>query len=159
MDDKRTILEKLFPKAVLKALTPEAHAAIPVGMQVGGMVTIHAFPFRVGRESRVAMVNNRIHRIERPGTIDGKHSNDMYLMDTGHLLQISREHFRIDHTVDGYMLTDRGSKCGLSVNGKRLGHGAGIMTMPLHDGSVIGVGTAETRYHFTFIAGFDNSRW
>lgn len=159
MDDKREILEQLFPKAVLKAVTPEARSAIPAGMQVAGIVSIHGFPFRVGRESRVIMLNNKIHRIERATRGDTKVNNDMYLMDTGHRLQISREHFQIERTAEGYVLVDRGSHCGLTVDGKRIGNGAGAASVSLRDGAVIGIGTIETHYLFVFIADFDNAHW
>ncbi len=159
MDDKRKILEILFPKAVLKAMTQEARAAIPVGMQVAGMVSIHEFPFRVGRESRVIMLNNKVHRIERSTNRNTTFNNDMYLMDTGARLQISREHFQIEQTADGYLLVDRGSHCGLTVDGKRVGNGKDVMSMLLPDGAVIGVGTFESHYLYTFIANFDNAHW
>lgn len=159
MEDKSKILRTLFPKAVLRAVTREALLAVPVGMQVDGMVVIHAFPFRVGRESRVTVINGRIHRIERPNTGDVKPTNEMYLLDAGDLLQISREHFQIEQTTDGYMLTDRGSKCGVTVAGKRIGAGTSLKSAPLVDGDLIAIGTPETNYLFAFIAGFDSSHW
>lgn len=159
MDEKRKILELLFPKAVLKPLTPQAHEAVPVGMQVKGLVTIHEFPFKVGRESRTTMVDNRLHRLERPVVPGTRLNNDLYLLDSGDLLQISREHFQINKTVDGYLLVDRGSKCGVSINGKRVGGQSGEVEMKLNDGDVIGIGTVQTLYLFTFIADFDESHW
>ena len=155
-DDKRRILQTLFPKAVLKALTPEALFAVPAGLAVDGMVMIHALPFRVGRESRVTVIDGRIHRIERPRTTDDKGINDLYLMDVGELLQISREHFCIEATADGgFRVIDRGSKCGLTVAGQRIGAHSGVGSAPLHDGDVIGIGTPATPYQFVFITGFD----
>ncbi|MES2604952.1 MAG: FHA domain-containing protein [Pseudomonadota bacterium] len=159
MEDKSKILQTLFPKAVLKALTRESLQAIPAGMQIDGMVVIHAFPFRVGRESRVTVINGRIHRIERPNVGDVKPTNEMYLLDAGDLLQVSREHFQIEQTADGYVVTDRGSKCGVTVAGKRIGAGTGVKSAPVVDGDLIAIGTSETNYLFSFIAGFDKSHW
>ena len=156
IDDKRRILQTLFPTAVLKALTPDALFAVPAGLAVDGMVVIHALPFRVGRESRVTVIDGRVHRIERQRLTDDKGINDLYLMDGGELLQISREHFRIEAAADGgFRIIDRGSKCGLTVAGKRIGGHSGVGSAPLHDGDVIGIGTPESPYQFVFIAGFD----
>ena len=157
IDDKRRILQTLFPKAVLKAVTPSTLFAIPAGLAVDGMVVIHSLPFRVGRESRVVLIDGKVHRIERSRTNDDKGINDLYLMDGGELLQISREHFSIEATADGgFRVVDRGSKCGLTVAGKRIGAKSGVGSAPLHDGDLIVIGTAESAYQFVFITGFDS---
>jgi len=49
MESKQTILARFAPKAALKALTPEAQAAIPQALVVDAMVAIRGFPYRVGR--------------------------------------------------------------------------------------------------------------
>ena len=152
MEDKRQILQAVLPKAVLKVLNQESLAAVPTGMQVNGMVVVYGFPFRVGRESRVTIINGRIHRIERPNvSADSTPTNDLYLLDAGELLQISREHFQIEKTSNGYQVVDRGSKCGVTVAGKRIGAGTGIKSAPLTDGDLIAVGTPETNYLFSFV--------
>jgi pSer/pThr/pTyr-binding forkhead associated (FHA) protein len=157
-DEKQKILAKLFPKAVMTALSPEARTALPAVQQANGVISILSFPFRVGRESRVMVINNTVHRVERPTLHGSAPNNDIYLMDAGQMLQISREHFRIDQTADGYLLTDRGSKCGLAVNGKRIGAETGIMSVTLNDGDVIAIGNRTTPYLYTFVAGFENVR-
>lgn len=152
MEDKRQILQTLLPKAVLKALNEESLAAVPTGMQVHGMVVMHGFPYRVGRESRVTVINGRIHRIERPNiSKDSAPTNDLYLLDAGDLLQISREHFQIEKTSSGYQVVDRGSKCGVTVGGKRIGAHTGSKSAPLADGDLIAIGTPETDYLFAFL--------
>jgi len=158
LDEKQKILAKLFPRAVMTALTPEARTALPAVMQPTGIISILSFPFRVGRESRVMLINNTVHRVERPTREGSVPNNDIYLMDAGQMLQISREHFRIEQTADGYLLTDRGSKCGLAVNGRRIGTGTGTLSVALCDGDVIAIGTSVTPYLYTFVAGFDNIR-
>jgi hypothetical protein len=63
--DKLKILAQFRPRAVLKALTPEAARAVPMGMLLGDMVPVLRYPFRVGRESRVRVVEGQVQRIER----------------------------------------------------------------------------------------------
>ncbi len=159
MHDKKKILASLFPKAVLQAMTPEALAAMPAVLQATGMASMVAFPFRVGRESRVVMINNTLHRVERPTLKGSVPNNDIYLLDAGEKLQISREHFLIEQDATGYVLTDRGSHCGLTVAGRRVGAGVGLMSVPLRDGDLIAVGTADSQYVFAFITDFENTHW
>lgn len=63
--EKKAILEKVTPRAVLKALTAEALEAIPAGQRIVDMVVIRFFPFEIGRESRVREVHGNIERVER----------------------------------------------------------------------------------------------
>ena len=152
MESKQSILAQLTPRAALKALTPEAQAAIPQGLMVAGLVGIHRFPFRVGRESRGKMVEGVFHRVERPRLGDSAPNNDLYLVDGGEPLQISREHFRIERTASGYQLVDRGSVCGTSVAGEWFGSEEKGGTVPLRDGDEIRVGVDPTPFRYTFIA-------
>lgn len=151
MESKKAILAQFAPKAALKALTPEAQAAIPQGLAVDGMVGIRGFPFRVGRESRGKMVEGVFHRIERPRRGDSAPTNDLYLVDAGENLQISREHFRIEHDAAGYQLVDRGSVCGTSVAGKWIGSEEKGGTVSLRDGDEIRIGVDPTPFRYTFI--------
>lgn len=155
MDDKQAILALLLPRAVLKPLTPEAQRAVPDGMIEAGMIRIRAFPFRIGRESRGTMVDGQFHRIERPRPTHWKPNNDLYLIDAGELLHVSREHCQIERTADGYLMVDRGSACGISVGGIHIGGGHAHVSAPLKDGDKIGIGTAATPYLYTFIAGLN----
>src|SRR5512133_635745 len=102
MDDKQTILTLLSPKAALKALTLEAERAVPDGMMVAGLISISHFPSRIGRESRGAIVDGDFVRTERPRFGDRKPKNDLYLIDAVEPLEISREHFQIESTAQGY---------------------------------------------------------
>jgi pSer/pThr/pTyr-binding forkhead associated (FHA) protein len=151
MEAKQALISRFQPKAVLHALTPEAAHAVPAGMIVDGMVAILRYPFRVGRESRVLLVDNKLHRIERPREGAAEPNNDLYLVDRGNPLQISREHFRIERTPEGYLLVDRGSACGVAVNAARAGGNDAGGALPLKDGDTISVGTAPTPYRYRFI--------
>jgi pSer/pThr/pTyr-binding forkhead associated (FHA) protein len=151
MDEKQTILEAVTPKAVLKAMTPEARRATPQSSLVEGVVCIRSFPFRVGRESRIKKINGRLERIERAKLDNKSPSNDLYLVDDGHLLNISREHFQIEKNGNEYVLFDRGSACGTRVGEMNVGGDDSTGSLPLQDGDVICVGTKTSPYVFQFI--------
>jgi len=153
MDDKQAILALLLPKAVLKPMTPEAECAVPDGMIKAGLIGIRQFPFRVGRESRGEMVDGEFRRIERPRLGKREPNNDLYLIDAGELMHISREHFWIESTAEGYVLFDRGSACGTAVGAIRVGGDDTGGSAPLKDGDTIAIGADSTPYLFTFISG------
>ncbi|MBU1566309.1 MAG: FHA domain-containing protein [Proteobacteria bacterium] len=152
MDHKLEILTASLPKAMLQALTPEAIAAVPSHFLRGDMIAMFAFPFKIGRESRVAKVDGRLVRMERPKKDDGDPSNDVYLIDRGHRLNISREHFEIVKKDGAYFLVDRGSACGTKIGGRNVGGDDVGGTNVLHDGDEIAVGAVGTPYVFRFIS-------
>lgn len=152
MDDKQTILTLLSPKAALKALTPAAERAVPDGMIAAGLVSIRHFPFRIGRESRGAIVDGDFVRAERPRLGNHKPKNDLYLIDAVEPLEISREHFQIESTAEGYLLVDRGSACGTTVGGIRIGGNDTGGSASLKDGDTIAIGTESTPFRFAFIS-------
>ncbi len=132
--------------ATLVAVTNEAKLAL------GGRREVHItrFPFKIGRESRVAPPTNPPIVERRPGT--APESNDAYLVERAgaHLLQISREHFAIEYASDQFFLVDRGSACGTIVAGTRIGgHQKGGRT-ELRDGDEVIVGTNKSPYVFRF---------
>jgi hypothetical protein len=130
--------------AFLKGLTPEAKSALG-----GDMFEIRRFPFRVGRESRLfappsAISNSR----RRPDSVP---NNDLYLIELGPVLNVSRVHFLINHQDPGYLLVDRGSACGTLVEGEQVGERKKGGSRPLTHGDVIIVGTSESKYIFKFL--------
>ncbi len=152
MDEKRKILAAIRPRAVLKALTVEAVEAIPQGQRIGDLVVIRSFPFRIGRESRVRKVDGRMARIERPKLADREPNNDLYLLDKGELLNISREHLQIEESDDGLCVFDRGSACGTRVADSVIGGEDRGGKCALRDGDEITVGVSGSPYRFRFIA-------
>ncbi|MFH0783621.1 MAG: FHA domain-containing protein [Pseudomonadota bacterium] len=150
MDHKLEILVKCLPKAMLQALTPEAIEAVPVNILKSDMIAIYAFPYRIGRESRVAKINGRLETIERPKKDGSAPTNDLYLVDHGQRLNISREHFEIVKNDQGYLLVDRGSACGTKIEGRNVGGDDEGGSAELHDGDVIAVGSVGTPYSFRF---------
>ena len=151
MDEKQTILEAILPLAALKAMTPEAKKAVPQPSLIAGVVSIRAFPFRVGRESRIRKVNGKWERIERAKLDNRNPSNELYLVDEGHLLNISREHFQIERDGEGFTLFDRGSACGTWVGETSVGGNDAIGRMRLKDGDIIAIGSKTSPYIFQFI--------
>lgn len=157
MDAKKEILERYLPKAALEAITDEAVDAVPLNHIDDNLIIIREFPFKVGRESRVAKINGRLEAIERPKKdINSKPNNDLYLIDRGHLLNISREHFQIELREDGkFYLVDRGSACGTRAGEVVLGGEDKGGTAELDDGDVICVGTGNSPYRYRFISFLD----
>lgn len=130
--------------AYLKALTPEARAALG-----GALSEITTFPFRVGRESRIMErgEGNQARR-RRPDSVP---NNDLYLVEIGHLLNVSREHFLIEVENESYVLVDRGSACGTLVEGELVGDQRKGGRRVLHHNDVIIVGTSESKFVFKFL--------
>ena len=151
MDEKQKILKAIIPLAVLRATTREATASLPQTVLEAGLIPIRKFPFRVGRESRVQRVNGKLERIERPKLDDREPNNDLYLVDHGHLLNVSREHFKIEKEDGHYLLVDRGSACGTRIEAERVGGEDSGGIRVLKDGDLIEVGAKGTPYVFEFI--------
>ena len=151
MDEKQRIIREITPVAVIKAMTPEAKRAVPQSLLVEDVVSIRKFPFRIGRESRVKKINGKLERIERPKLDDREPNNDLYLVDDGHLLNISREHLQIEKNGSKYLLVDRGSACGTRVGEVMIGGDDASGSLTLKDGDIIAIGAKATPYVFQFI--------
>ncbi len=132
--------------AALVAVTKEARLAL------GGQqeVRVTQFPFKVGRESRVARPANRILVELRLGV--APQLNDLYLVEPqwADVLQISREHFAIEYADDQFFLIDRGSVCGTIVAGKQVGGNRTGGRTELRKGDELIVGTNASPYVFRF---------
>jgi pSer/pThr/pTyr-binding forkhead associated (FHA) protein len=68
-------------------------------------------------------------------------------------MNVSREHFQIEHNGTQYVLVDRQSTCGTLVEGQVVGGKQAGGAVPLRDGDVIIVGTSASRFAFKFRAG------
>ena len=131
---------------VLRPLTDEARKA----MQREERLITHV-PYRIGRERRVVLVAGEYRSVERRASEQAP-NNELYLVDMGEKLNVSREHFQIEQEADGrYVLIDRGSACGTIVDDQPVGghdHGG---RWPLHNGSTIRVGISSSPYLFQFV--------
>jgi len=151
MEDKQALLKSIAPLAILKAITPEAKNTMIKNCLGDEIIGIWKFPFRIGRESRVEKVDGKLILSERDKASKGKPNNDIYLVDNGHYLQISRQHLQIEKTQNAYFVTDRGSACGTIINTTKIGSEDRGGTYELKDGDIITVGAEDSPYLFEFI--------
>lgn len=130
--------------ALLIPLTDEARLAL----NRRDAAEIDCLPFRVGRESRMALIGGELQYVERrKGSITP--TNDLYLYDSGELLNISREHLQIDMNRKGeYLVYDRGSACGTHVDGVAIGGKDATGMAKLKEGSEIIIGTHDSPYRY-----------
>jgi len=135
------------PVATLVATTREARLAL------GGRseVPVTHFPFKVGREGRLAAFADPSLIERRLG--NSSQLNDVYLVEpTSGLLRISREHFAIEYAGNQFVLVDRGSVCGTIVAGRTVGGDRTGGRTELRSGDEIVVGTDGSPYVFRFEA-------
>lgn len=112
-------------------------------------IEIDELPFRIGRESRMALVEGEMVYMERRKG-EAPPNNELYLLDHGERLFISREHLQIETTDNGeFQVHDRGSACGTQVDGQSIGGRDTPGSAPLHDDSELVIGTRESPYRFT----------
>ena len=113
-------------------------------------MTIERFPFKVGpRVPKRGEQGGDVPWERRLGI--APQLNDIYLVEP--VLQVnhvSREHFLIDFTQGKFGLTDRGSMCGTTVNGKTIGGNRRGGHTELHDQDEIAVGGAASPFVFKF---------
>jgi pSer/pThr/pTyr-binding forkhead associated (FHA) protein len=128
--------------AYLKALTPESRACLGTGL-----LPISRLPFRVGRESRLGD-QQKDPDLRQSGSLP---NNDLYLLENGSAVNVSREHFQIELRDGAYYLVDRGSVCGTLVEGITVGKGRSGGEKRLEDGDVIVVGTSTSCHAFKFL--------
>lgn len=152
MDNKLEIFNRQLPKAVLIAMTLEAKEAVPHTLLQEDYIVIKDFPYRIGRESRVVKISGRFDRIEREKKAGSAPNNDLYLLDRGKLLNISREHVQIEKREDGYYLVDRGSAAGTKLAGKNIGGRDAGGAASLKDGDVFALGAKSSPYVYKFIS-------
>ena len=151
MEDKQSILRDISPIAVLKTMTTETQNAINENCFGNEYIGIWKFPFRIGRESRIKNDDNRTVRSERQKSNLTSPNNDVYLIDSGKYLQISRQHFQIEKTESGYLLRDRESACGTIINTNQIGGEDTGGTCTLQDGDVIQIGSTHSPFQLQFI--------
>ena len=149
--EKKVLLDKMDPKAALKAITDRAKHTILKRVFDTDIIPIFNYPFRIGREARIGYVDGEVILQERH-RLDGKEpSNDVYLLDNGKFLEISREHCSIAMQEGNYVLQDRGSACGSMVNDVKIGGNDNPDEYTLKDGDIITLGFEKSEYKFKFI--------
>jgi pSer/pThr/pTyr-binding forkhead associated (FHA) protein len=128
----------------LIALTDQARRALR-----GDFLIIDRLPFRIGRESRLGTDD----RPPNPGK-ERRHAglsvNDLYIIEEGGVLHVSREHFLIEEIMGEYFLVDRGSLNGTIVEGRAIGGDRRGGRLHIQDHHVIIVGSSTSPFVFKF---------
>ena len=130
---KANILKAITPKAVLLPLTKDATNAIEKGQCQNDLIPIASFPYRIGRESRLGNNERGLFlklRLKKTSTLP---NNDIYLFNDSNDSQISKEHCLIEKTKNFYLLKDRGSRKGTTINGKTYGGNNSEVEQVLND--------------------------
>lgn len=146
---KRDIIKNLTPEAILVPLTKEATQS--VGQCQKGIVPITTFPFKVGRESRIGENERGFFIKLRFKKSESIPSNDIYLIDDSSSKQIAKEHFQIEKTNNFYLLKDRGSKTGTTINDITYGGRESDIEQVLNDGDIIKIGSSDSEFKFQFL--------
>ena len=133
------------PTTVVRLIALTEDACRALGM---AEIRITRFPFSVGRERRTAATKVVISVERRMKVVPPL--NDTCLVEPTQRHHVSGEHFRIDFTQGKFVLTDRGSMCGTTVNGKTIGGQRRGGHTELHDQDEIAVGDAASQYVFEF---------
>jgi hypothetical protein len=143
----RPLVAEVVPRrAKLIPRTDEAHRALG-----RAEVVIVTLPLNVGRECRTALMKLSSSMDRRLGGTS--QVNDIYLVDPTPPYRVSREHFLIDFAQGQFVLTDRGSVGGTTVNGTTLGGDRRGGHTDLHDHDEIVVGDATSPFVFVFQVG------
>jgi len=150
-DLKKDILSSLTPKAILMPLTKEAAESMVKTSCQKDVLPITNFPFKIGRESRLGENEKGLFLKFRLKKTDSKPNNDIYLIDNSKHLQISKEHFQIEKTNNFFLLKDRGSTMGTTINGITYGGKQEEFEQVLNDGDIIRIGSKDSEYKFQFI--------
>jgi len=151
-DLKKDILNALTPKAILMPLTKEAAESMVKTSCQKDVLPITTFPFKIGRESRLGENEKGLFLKFRLKKTDSKPNNDIYLIDNAKQLQISKEHFQIERTNNFFLLKDRGSTMGTTINGITYGGKQEEFEQVLNDGDIIRIGSKDSEYKFQFLA-------
>lgn len=149
-DLKKKLVKSFTPRAVLMPLTKEAGHSMAQQCQKE-VIPIMEFPFKVGRESRVGENERGLFLKLRIIKSDSRPNNDIYLIDNAKYLQISKEHFEIEKTNNFYLLKDRGSSNGTTINDITYGGDRKEIQQVINDGDIIKIGSKESEYKFQFI--------
>ena len=130
-------------RILLKALSAEMDLAFR-----GPTLEIHEFPFKIGRECR-----DRRSRLPPPGMIERRQgvtprNNDLYIIESGSRLYVSRQHLLLEIRKTGLFLVDLFSSCGTIVEGQYIGadHKGGETMLNSND--IVIIGTANSPYLF-----------
>lgn len=148
---KENILKTIIPKAVLLPLTKEATNSIVKSQCKNDLIPMFTFPYRFGRESRLGNNERGIFLKLRIISTKAEPNNDIYLLNESKNLQISKEHFQIERNKNFFILKDRGSTMGTTINGVTYGQNNGDTEQVLNDGDIIKIGNNSSEFKYQFV--------
>jgi hypothetical protein len=151
LNTKKNIIKAITPRAILLPLTKEATNAIVKGQCQNDLIPMMSFPFKIGRESRLGKNDTGIFLKLRLIKSDSKPNNDIYLINDGKNLQISKEHLQIERTSGHYVLKDRGSTRGTTINDISFGGHKKTFEEELNDGDIIKIGDKDSEFKYQFL--------
>ena len=156
INTKKNIIKAITPRAILLPLTKIATNAIVKGQCQNDLIPMMSFPFKIGRESRLDTNDNGLFVKLRLVKNNSRPNNDIYLINDGKDLQISKEHLQIEKATSHYILKDRGSTNGTTINGVTYGGGKKVFEEVLNDGDIIKIGNnnSELKYQFLILENF-----
>ncbi|PLY05765.1 MAG: hypothetical protein C0625_11855 [Arcobacter sp.] len=144
---KKDILKSFVPRAVILPLNENSKQALANEK----IIPIRNLPFKIGRESRMGESERGIFVKLRIMTNDSKPNNDLYLIDNNSSLEISKEHCEISFENNNYILKDRGSTNGTTINGVSFAGKNKIEEKILKDGDTIQIGSVKSEFKFQFL--------
>ena len=148
---KNKLINSFLPDAVLIPLTPEAEKSILDTKNVNKLIPMFEFPFKVGRESRMAENERGLFVKLRILSNVSKANNDVYLINNADSLEISKEHFQIEKRDDKYFIKDRHSTLGTKHNNEEVGKDKANNSYALEDKDIIKIGSSASKYEFQFL--------
>ena len=148
---RNELIKSFLPNAVLIPLTPAAEKSILNTQTQNKVIPIFEFPFKVGRESRMAENERGLFIKLRILSSVSKPNNDIYLINNTENLEISKEHFQIEKKDRDYFIKDRNSTLGTKLNNQEIGKKRDTQSHLLKDGDIIKIGSSNSKYEFQFL--------
>ena len=148
---KNELIKSFLPNAVLIPLTPAAEKSILNTQTQNKVIPMFEFPFKVGRESRMAENERGLFVKLRIFSDISKPNNDIYWINNTENLEISKEHFQIEKKDRDYFIKDRNSTLGTKLNNQEIGKKRDTQSHLLKDGDIIKIGSSNSKYEFKFL--------
>jgi hypothetical protein len=148
---KSELINSFLPNAVLIPITPEGEKSILNTQIINKLIPMFEFPFKIGRESRMAKNERGLFVKLRIFNDISKPNNDIYLVNNTERLEISKEHFLIERKDDSYFIKDRKSTLGTKLNNQEIGKDNANKSYLIKDKDIIKIGSNDSKYEFQFL--------
>ena len=148
---RNELIKSFLPNAVLMPITTAAEKSILNTQTQNKVIPMFEFPFKVGRESRMAENEKGLFVKLRIFNDISKPNNDIYLINNTENLEISKEHFQIEKKDDSYFIKDRKSTLGTKLNNEEIGKDTVNKSYIIKDKDIIKIGSNDSKYEFQFL--------